>query len=126
MPFTDFYTGYRTSVRRSDELITAVEIPAIEGRQWWRKVGTRRAPAISTIMMAGVRGPRVRIAVGSVAPTVVLAVGAAAILSEGGSVPDAQAALRREIAPFDDLRSTAAYRLRVSENLLAEVWRDTQ
>lgn len=126
VPFTEFYTGYRTSVRRPDELIMAVEIPAIDGRQWWRKVGTRRAQAISKIMMAGVRGPRVRIAVGSVAPTVVLAVDAAAILSEGGSVPDAQAALRREIAPIDDLRSTAAYRLRVAENLLAEFWRDTQ
>ena len=126
VPFTEFYTGYRTSVRRPDELIMAVEIPAIDGRQWWRKVGTRRAQAISKIMMAGVRGLQVRIAVGSVAPTVVLAVDAAAILSEGGSVPDAQAALRREIAPIDDLRSTADYRLRVTENLLAEFWRDTQ
>jgi len=126
VPFTEFYTGYRTSVRRPDELITAVEIPAIDGRQWWRKVGTRRAQAISKIMMAGVRGPRVRIAVGSVAPTVVLAVGAAAILSEGGSVPDAQAALRREIAPIDDLRSTADYRQQVAANLLAAFWKETE
>jgi len=126
VPFTDFYTGYRTSVRRPDELITAVEIPAIDGRQWWRKVGTRRAQAISKIMMAGVRGPRVRIAVGSVAPTVVLAVGAAAILSEGGSVPDAQAALRREIAPIDDLRSTGDYRQQVAANLLAAFWKETE
>ena len=98
VPFTEFYTGYRTSVRRPDELITAIEIPAIEGRQWWRKVGTRRAQAISKIMMAGVRGPRVRIAVGSVAPTVVLAEAAAAVLSPGGAIGDAQAALRKEIA----------------------------
>ena len=126
VPFTEYYTGYRTSVRQPDELITAVEIPAIEGRQWWRKVGTRRAQAISKIMMAGVRGPRVRIAVGSVAPTVVLAVGAAAILSEGGSVPDAQAALRREIAPIDDLRSTADYRQQVAANLLAAFWKETK
>ena len=126
VPFTEFYTGYRTSVRRPDELITAVEIPAIDGRQWWRKVGTRRAQAISKIMMAGVRGPRVRIAVGSVAPTVVLALGAAAILSEGGSVPDAQAALRREIAPIDDLRSTGNYRQQVAANLLAAFWKETE
>jgi len=126
VPFTEYYTGYRTSVRRPDELITAVEIPAIDGRQWWRKVGTRRAQAISKIMMAGVRGPRVRIAVGSVAPTVVLAVGAAAILSEGGSMPDAQAALRREIAPIDDLRSTADYRQQVAANLLAAFWKATE
>lgn len=57
VPFHEFYTGYRTSVRQPDELITAVEIPPIVGRQWWRKVGTRRAQAISKIMMAGVHGP---------------------------------------------------------------------
>src|SRR6185503_11338688 len=43
VPFDEFYTGYRTSVRRPDELIVAVEIPPIEGRQWFRKVGTRAA-----------------------------------------------------------------------------------
>ena len=70
VPFNDFYTGYRTSVRQPSELITAIEIPPIDGRQWWRKVGTRRAQAISKVMMAGVRGREVRVAIGSVAPTV--------------------------------------------------------
>jgi len=32
----------------------------------------------------------------------------------------AKAALSREIAPIDDIRSTANYRLRVAENLLEE------
>ena len=85
VPFDAFYTGYRTSVRKPEELITAIEIPRIDGRQWWRKVGTRRAQAISKIMMAAVRGKDVRIAIGSVAPTVVLARQAAAVLSSGGA-----------------------------------------
>ena len=59
------------TVRRADELIVAVEIPTIEGKQYWRKVGTRRAQAISKVMCAAVRGPLVRIALGSVAATVV-------------------------------------------------------
>lgn len=132
VPFDAFYTGYRTSVRQPDELITAIEIPEIEGRQWWRKVGTRRAQAISKIMLAGVNGPaeagrhNVRIALGSVAPTVVLATAAAEVLAHGGSVADAQAALAREIAPLDDVRSTGAYRARVAANLLAEFWKDTE
>ena len=71
VPFASFYTGYRTTVRRADELIVAIEIPPIEGRQYWRKVGTRRAQAISKVMCAGVRGPEVRVALGSVGPTVV-------------------------------------------------------
>ena len=127
VPFDSFYTGYRASVRQPDELIVAVEFPAVDGRQWWRKVGTRRAQAISKIMIAGVRGPGdVRIAFGSVGPTVVLATQAAAILRRGGTVADAQAALATEIAPIDDVRSTREYRARVAANLLAEFWSATE
>ena len=57
VPFTGFYTGYRTSVRRPDELVVAVEIAPIEGAQWFRKVGTRAAQAISKVVMAAVRSP---------------------------------------------------------------------
>jgi xanthine dehydrogenase small subunit len=122
VPFESFYTGYRTSVRRPDELIVAVEFPAIAGRQWWRKVGTRRAQAISKIMIAGVRGSKLRIAFGSVGPTVIVAAKAAAVLQAGGAVDEAQAALLTEIAPIDDIRSTREYRAQVAANLLAEFW----
>src|SRR5947209_10614678 len=47
VPFNTFYTGYRQSVRRSDELVVALEVPRLRGRQWFRKVGTRAAQAIS-------------------------------------------------------------------------------
>jgi len=123
--FDSYYTGYRKSVRQPDELITAIEIPRVDGTQWWRKVGTRRAQAISKIMIGAVRGRDLRIAFGSVAPTVVLARKAAAVLSAGGSVADAQAALRTEIAPIDDVRSTGEYRARVAANLLAQFWKET-
>jgi len=123
--FDSYYTGYRKSVRQPDELITAIEIPCLDGTQWWRKVGTRRAQAISKIMIGAVRGRDLRIAFGSVAPTVVLARKTAAVLSAGGSVADAQAALRTEIAPIDDVRSTGEYRARVAANLLAQFWKET-
>jgi CO/xanthine dehydrogenase FAD-binding subunit len=145
VPFDSFYTGYRASVRQPDELIVAVEFPAIDGRQWWRKVGTRRAQAISKIMIAGVRpwpergsrahrsarsesngGREVRIAFGSVGPTVVLARQAAAFLHGGGTLAGAQAALAREITPIDDVRSTREYRARLAANLLAEFWSATE
>ena len=122
VPFDSFYTGYRESVREPHELIAAVEFPRIRGTQWWRKVGTRRAQAISKIMIAAVRGPEVRIAFGSVGPTVVLAARTAAILQNGGSIADAQRALLTEIAPIDDIRSTREYRAKVAANLLAEFW----
>src|ERR1051325_3600305 len=71
VPFNEFYTGYRASQRKPNELIVAIEIPAVSGRQWVRKVGTRAAQAISKIVVAAVRGSAPAIAFGSVAPTVV-------------------------------------------------------
>lgn len=122
VPFESYYTGYRASVRQPDELIVAIELPAVDGRQWWRKVGTRRAQAISKVMIAGVRGSNVRVAFGSVGPTVILARNAAAVLAAGGTIGAARAELMKEISPIDDLRSTREYRARVAANLLAEFW----
>ncbi len=122
IPFTQFYTGYRQTVRRPDELIVALEIPAIRGRQCFRKVGTRAAQAISKVVVAAVVGDRPRIALGSVAPTVVRATRTEAALAAGASIEDAQQTLVAEIAPIDDIRSTAEYRRRVAANLLALFW----
>jgi len=143
VPFTAFYTGYRQSVRQPDELIVGFEIPAVTGTQWFRKVGTRAAQAISKIVIAGVapsdrsraiRGSdgssqpagAVRIALGSVGPTVVRAVRTEEALAGGATLADAQRILVGEIAPIDDIRSTAEYRRRVASNLLARFWTDTQ
>jgi xanthine dehydrogenase small subunit len=123
--FNEFYTGYRASVMRPDELIVAIEVPPVDGTQWFRKVGTRAAQAISKIVVAGVRGSAPRIAYGSVAPTVVRARETERILAAGGSIDDAAAMLEREITPIDDVRSTAEYRRRVSVNLLRRFWSDT-
>jgi xanthine dehydrogenase small subunit len=122
VPFGAFCTGYRATDRRADELIVAVEIAALRGRQWFRKVGTRAAQAISKVVIAGVVQPgATRIALGSVAPTVVRAPRTEAALNAGASVEEAQRALLDEIAPIDDIRSTADYRRRVAANLLARM-----
>jgi xanthine dehydrogenase small subunit len=122
IPFDVFYTGYRATVRRPDELIVAFEIPAVRGRQWFRKVGTRAAQAISKVVVAGVVQPgATRIALGSVAPTVVRARRTEAALADGASVDAAQRVLMDEIAPIDDIRSTADYRRRVAANLLGKM-----
>ena len=132
LPYRDFHTGYKLMKIGPDELIRRIRLPrAFENwRQYYRKVGTRRAQAISKVCFAAaarVEGERitdVRIALGSVAPTVVRAVETEKLLrGELASRPilrAAQAALAREIAPIDDMRSTARYRLRVAQNLLAE------
>lgn len=125
VPFGAFYRGYRASVLRPDELIAAIEVPPVEGKQWFRKVGTRAAQAISKVVMAAVRAPRPRIALGSVAPTVVRLPRTEDALAAGASLAEARRVLATEIQPIDDVRSSAAYRRQVAVNLLGAFWEET-
>lgn len=125
IPFLSFYTGYRQSVLLPGELIVAVEIPKPNGVQWFRKVGTRAANAISKVVAAGIRGETVRLAFGSVGPTVIRAHHAENVLASGGTVEQAVAALASDIRPIDDLRSTSRYRNQVAQNLLRAFWDST-
>jgi CO/xanthine dehydrogenase FAD-binding subunit len=122
VPLSDYYTGYRASVRRADELIVAIrlKIPRKKDRQLFRKVGTRAAQAISKIVMAAVGD---KVAFGSVAPVVMRARKLEEYLAAGGaSLDGAQRVLLDEIRPIDDIRSTAEYRRRVAANLLAPLF----
>jgi len=125
VPVTEYYTGYRKTVMRPDELIVAIEIAPVEGKQWFRKVGTRAAQAISKVVMAAVRSDAPRIAFGSVAPTIVRVPETEKALAGGASIDEAAEILGGELKPIDDVRSTADYRRRVAVNLLRRFWADT-
>jgi xanthine dehydrogenase small subunit len=115
IPIDQFFTGYRNTALQSDELITAVRFPL--GRQVaFRKVGTRAAQAISKTVLAVSRHPA-RIAIGSVAEVPLRARRAEAAL-ERNNVESAIAAVAVDIRPIDDVRSTAAYRRAVTQNVL--------
>lgn len=132
VPYDTFHTGYKQMILRPDELISRIRLPRNRSgwKQYYRKVGTRRAQAISKVCFAGAariekgRIADVRLALGSVAPTVLRATEAEKVLRgeslTRGALRTAQGALAREIAPIDDMRSTARYRRRVAQNLLAE------
>jgi CO/xanthine dehydrogenase FAD-binding subunit len=132
VPYDRFHSGYKVMDLAPDEIIRSVRIPR-RARPWletYRKVGTRRAQAISKLSFAAglsvdagvVRD--VRIAYGSVAPTVVRCRQAEDAVRgkrlEPGLAEAAAASLVRDIAPIDDLRSTARYRGTVSRNLLRD------
>jgi len=107
IPYTQFHKGYKRMDLAGDELLARIRLPRrfAGWRHYYRKVGTRRAQAISKVCFAGVKSSGgVRIALGSVAPVPLLLNGD----------------LAREISPIDDIRSTARYRLRVAQNLLEE------
>jgi xanthine dehydrogenase small subunit len=125
VPVSAFFTVYRRTLLSTDELQIAVELPPPGGRAWFRKVGTRAANAISKVVMAAVRAEAPRIALGSVAPTVVRLPRTEAVLAAGGSADDAAFVLLSEIAPIDDLRSTAAYRRQVAANMVRQFWEET-
>jgi CO/xanthine dehydrogenase FAD-binding subunit len=123
--FNEFYTGYRATVMQPGELVVAIEVPRVQGRQWFRKVGTRAAQAISKVVAAGVRGAETRFALGSVGPTTIRALAAETILDQSGDIEAAADLLATDISPIDDVRSTADYRRRVATNLLRRFWSDT-
>ncbi|HEY0547636.1 MAG TPA: xanthine dehydrogenase family protein subunit M [Pyrinomonadaceae bacterium] len=130
--YADFHTGYKQTVMRADELISRIRLPRkTKGlRQYYRKVGTRKAQAISKVCFAGAIRMEadevgdVRVALGSVAPTVVRCRRTEEVLRgqrlESEVINAAREELMKEIVPIDDIRSTADYRLRVAANLLAE------
>jgi CO/xanthine dehydrogenase FAD-binding subunit len=127
-----FHLGYKHMDLAPDEIVQSIRLSRGRGG-WlhgWRKVGTRRAQAISKLCFAaaidlsGTVVHDIRIAFGSVAPTVVRAAHAEAAMRgraiNAETIAASCDALARDIAPIDDLRSTAQYRLRVARNLLEE------
>ena len=132
VPYAEFHTGYKQTVMRADELIAAVLLPVPrEGaRYFYRKVGTRRAQAISKVCFAAVAEgegeslTEVRVALGSVAPVVLRCRRTEDVLRgrglDGGAFGAALEEIAREVTPIDDVRSTARYRTRVTQNLLRE------
>jgi len=133
----DFWPAYRTTARRDDELLLRVRIPLAANMQVrFRKVGTRRAQAISKVVMAlawrtdsnGDTWSDVRVALGSVAATTIRAPAAETAL-EGArptreTASAAAEALSAEITPIDDVRSTADYRRAVAGRVLHRLVRD--
>ena len=134
VPYGKFHLGYKQMDLRPGEIIGRIVLPPKGGRTEWRsyyrKVGTRRAQAISKVCLAGLIRVEanavqdVRIAFGSVAPTVIRALTTEEALRgqplDADTIAAAERALLTEIAPIDDIRSTARYRARVAANLLRE------
>ena len=130
--YDGFHTAYKKTALAPDELIRSIVLR--RGRHGWvegfRKVGTRRAQAISKVCFAGALRTDggtiedVRIAFGSVAPTVVRCHKVEGELRghalDSRAVDAASRALLRDVVPIDDVRSTAHYRMTVAQNLLAD------
>lgn len=116
VPISEFISGPGRTLRRPDELITAVEFrsQAPGERYLWQKLGLRGAQAITLISLAlRVRpGSYARAAYGAVGPTVIRAAGCEDLLRAGPPYDSEQIAAlaESEVRPITDLRATAEYR----------------
>ena len=132
VPYHQFHTGYKQMVIAPDELLTRIRLPRTTEKlqHYYRKVGTRKAQAISKVCFAGVArvsGKRIehlRIALGSIAPVPLRCVQTEEALRghelTEATIDRARAVLANEIVPIDDIRSTSNYRHQVSLNLLED------
>ncbi len=133
----EFWPAYRQTALAPDELLVRIRIPLRAGRELrYRKIGTRRAQSISKVVMAlGWRDGApaapwtdVRLALGSVAATPIRARATEAVLEGRSPTPEtadrAAETLAGELAPIDDVRSTAEYRRLAAARVLHRLIRE--
>jgi CO/xanthine dehydrogenase FAD-binding subunit len=123
MAVADFMVGVKRTALRPGELISEIVLPVLDGWQGYAKVGVRNAMviAVASVCLAVDRGSRsVRVALGSVGPTILRCPDAEAHLTaslDWDAMRVGEADLARFGAlvgeasrPIDDHRSTADYR----------------
>jgi CO/xanthine dehydrogenase FAD-binding subunit len=132
LPYLNFHTGYKQTVLAPDELILNICLPRrFSGYlSHARKVGARKAQAISKVCLAALGRVAdgtiqdIHLALGSVAPVPLrLAESERALTGkkiEAQLIESARKTVAQEIHPIDDIRSTARYRAAVACNLVAE------
>lgn len=132
LPYREFHLAYKSMEMEPDELITRIRIRRAQQKllQYARKVGARKAQAISKVCFAvtsehtGTALQNVRIAVGSLAPIPLRCYRTEDVLRDRPLtetlMAEAQETLRREISPITDIRSTSGYRTQVAINLLRD------
>ena len=142
VPIHEFFRGPKKSKLKSDELITKIIIPLkkTKGRELscYYKLGQRKALTIAKVILAMRAFAQkdgtvhdVKIALGSVAPTVIFAHETMNLLEQkfltATLIQKAPALIRTECSPIDDIRSTAEYRKLMVGRLLKRglmMWRE--
>ena len=138
IPVREFFTGYRTTLRRPDELITSVRIPKLPFGAHVRsyKVSKRKDLDISTVsggfrLERGANGrvSAIVLAYGGMAERVKRAASAEAFLLgkpwTRAVVEEAMGLMQKDFTPISDARAGAAMRSIAARNLLLKFWNDT-
>ncbi len=135
-----FFTGPKQTTLAPDELVLGVEWQASDGPGSFAKIGTRNAMVIAiagVCLQLDLHAHSIRLALGSVAPTVVRAPDAEAFAADVIAWDEPERELPEEAAsefgrlaavaarPIDDVRGSAAYRRHVVEVLARRALRWT-
>ncbi len=125
IPLARFYRGYKDLQLRPDQLIRAIHMPRrVHDVEIFEKVGPRRAQAITKVGVAVTHSDAGwRVVANSMAPAVCRCPELEKRLAQQGVDPitspdDLLPAIRTDVAPIDDIRSTARYRERVLARVL--------
>ncbi|MDP8220193.1 MAG: xanthine dehydrogenase family protein subunit M [Candidatus Stygibacter frigidus] len=125
VPISEFYTGYKKTVLRDDEMIIAIEIPlnfACKYQPQYVKIGSRTALTIAKVALAFVKyEDNFRIAAGSLNEFPRRLYNVEEYLTIHPQNIDASElmdALKMDVTPISDFRSDKEYRLQVCFNYL--------
>jgi CO/xanthine dehydrogenase FAD-binding subunit len=120
----DFFTGPGKTAAGASEILTEIVIEKQKGKAAFKKLGRRKAETLSVVNAAAYvetdqnTVKTIRVAVGSVAPTVVRCKAVEQALTGKASTREAikaaSEAVLAEISPIDDIRATAWYRNKVA------------
>lgn len=126
IPAGEFSEGMFAVALEEGEIIVAIEVPACRnGERHTIRELARRSGDYALVGLAGVsRGEAVRLAWFGVGDRPVLSEGAMAVLSGGGGIDDAIAALADDLDPESDLHASASYRRHLAGVLLRRVMGD--
>ena len=139
IPLAEYYTGYRATARKADELITGLTVPAQSGptsQQFFRKVGTRAYQAITKVGLSA----RIVWTKGEISDARIVATSMAATICRARHLENAlrgvstltpatiarlRNAQNADLRPLDDVRSTADYRAEVFHRLVLQAVGET-
>lgn len=137
MPLESFFLGYGQQDRRPGEFVERISVPKPAPGTRFRayKIAKRFDQDISAVLGAflvrldGERVVEARLAYGGMAATPKRAPGAEAALAgqpwTEATARAAMAALAQDFSPITDMRASAAYRLKVAQNLLMRLFVET-
>ena len=115
----DFYKGFLESALESDEMLTEIRVPKMNGATWGFQKFNRRAQDWAIVGVAAwKRGTESGVALVNMGSVPVLATSVSKAIASGASISEAAELAAAEAEPQSDLNASAEYRVHLSKVLV--------